>query len=73
MSQQGGFWTTKRRNELLIKFIKPKVKEVQYSVCKNEIKMMLRVGRKVKGNLEKKLWDINTINLAYQEKFSDIN
>ncbi|MEZ9421840.1 hypothetical protein AB4186_00005, partial [Vibrio lentus] len=36
MSQQGGYWTTKRRNELLVKFIKPKVKRPQFSTCKNE-------------------------------------
>lgn len=73
ISQQGGFWTTKRRNELLIKFIKPKVKEAQYSMCKNELKIMLNIGRKFRGNLEKKLWDINVINLAYQEKFSHVD
>ena len=56
MSQQGGFWTTKRRNELLVKFIKPKVKRPQFSTCKNELKTMLSIGRSGTGNLEEKLW-----------------
>lgn len=70
MSQQGGYWTTKRRNELLVKFIKPKVKRPQFSTCKNELKTMLSIGRSVTGNLEQKMWGVNQLNLGYQAKFS---
>ncbi|MFA0602990.1 DUF2913 family protein, partial [Vibrio sp. 10N.222.49.E4] len=70
MSEQGGFWTVKRRNERLVKFIKPKVKHPQFSTCKPEIKTMLSIGRSPIGNLEQKLWDVNRLNLEYQAKFS---
>lgn len=70
MSKQGGFWTVKRRNERLVKFIKPKVKQPQFSTCKPEIKTMLSIGRSPTGNLECKLWDVNRLNLEYQAKFS---
>lgn len=70
MSQQGGFWTTKKRNELLVKLIKPKLKKPQFLTCKNEIKTMLSIGRSATGSLEQKLWDINRLNLEYQAKFS---
>ena len=70
MSHQGGFWTTKKRNELLVKFIKPKLKKPQFLTCKNEIKTMLSIGRSATGSLEQKLWDINRLNLEYQAKFS---
>lgn len=70
MSQQGGFWTTKKRNVLLVKFIKPKLKKPQFLTCKNEIKTMLSIGRSATGSLEQKLWDINRLNLEYQAKFS---
>ncbi|PMM26338.1 DUF2913 family protein [Vibrio lentus] len=70
MSQQGGFWTTKKRNELLVKFIKPKLKKPQFLTCKNEIKTMLSIGRSATGSLEQKLCDINRLNLEYQAKFS---
>lgn len=70
MSQQGGFWTTKKRNELLVKYIKPKLKKPQFLTCKNEIKTMLSIGRSATGSLEQKLWDINRLNLEYQAKFS---
>lgn len=70
MIKQGGFWTVKRRNEILVKFIKPKVKLRQFSTCKNEVKTMLNMGRSAAGNLEQKLWDINRINLEYKAKLS---
>ncbi len=70
MSQQGGFWTVKKRNERLVKFIKPKVKQPLFSTCKPEIKTMLSIGRSPVGNLEQKLWDVNRLNREYQAKFS---
>ncbi|WP_299695802.1 DUF2913 family protein, partial [uncultured Vibrio sp.] len=70
ISQQGGFWTVKRRNELLVKVIKPKVKQPQFATCKNEIKTMLNIGRNATGNLERKLWDVNRLNLEYKAKLS---
>ncbi|KAB0482430.1 DUF2913 family protein [Vibrio chagasii] len=70
MSNKGGYWTTKRRNELLVKCIKPKLKMKQFATCKNEIKTMICIGRDAVGNLEKKLWDVNALNLDYQSKFS---
>ncbi|WP_299141111.1 DUF2913 family protein [uncultured Vibrio sp.] len=70
ISQQGGFWTTKKRNALLVKIIKPKVKQPQFSTCKAEIKMMLSIGRSPNGNLERQLWDMNQLNLEYKAKFS---
>ncbi|MCF7498012.1 DUF2913 family protein [Vibrio sp. L5-1] len=70
ISQQGGYWTAKRRNEFLVKFIKPKIKHPQFSICKNELKTMLSIGRSATGNLEEKLWNANQMNLEYQAKFS---
>nr|AKN40728.1 hypothetical protein [Vibrio tasmaniensis] len=67
---QGGFWTVKKRNEQLVKFIKPKLKKPQFSTCKSEIKTMLSIGRSATGNLERKLWDINRLHLEYRAKFS---
>ena len=71
--QQGGFWTTKKRNELLVKFIKPKLKKPQFSTCKPEIKTMLTIGRSATGNLEKKLWDVNRLNLEYRAKLAQVH
>lgn len=70
MQGQQGFWTIKRRNELLVKFIKTRVKLAKFSTCKKDMKTMLSIGRHPKGNLEQKLWDVNQLNLDYQTKFS---
>tara|TARA_Y100000588_G_C13873161_1_gene761179 strand:- start:180 stop:557 length:378 start_codon:yes stop_codon:yes gene_type:complete len=70
MSQQGGFWTVKKRNALLVKHLKPKVKLAQFSVCKNELKIMLNIGRQANGNLEQKLWAVNQLNLKFQSRLS---
>lgn len=64
IGQQGGFWSVKRR------VIKPKVKHPQFSTFKPEIKTMLSIGRISTGNLERKFWRVNRLNLEYQVKFS---
>lgn len=38
----------------------------KFTVCKKDIKAMLVVGRNAKGNLEKKLWELNQISLNYK-------
>ncbi|MEZ8021299.1 MULTISPECIES: hypothetical protein [Vibrio] len=54
----------------MVEFIKPKIKQPQYSKCKKELKTMLSIGRNAKGNLEENLWQMNEINLSYQAKFT---
>ncbi|MEZ9463057.1 DUF2913 family protein [Vibrio splendidus] len=70
-SQQGGYWTIKKRNELLVKFLKPKIKISRFSSCKNEIKTMLSIGRKPNGNLEHRLWELNKVNLDYRSQLTE--
>lgn len=70
MSQKGGFWTPQRRNEQLVKFIKPKLKKVQFATCKNEIRTMMNIGRRATGNLEQKLWEVNAMNLTYRARLT---
>lgn len=56
ISTQKGYWTVKKRNDYLIKFLKSRSKMPKFAVCKKDIKAMLVVGRNAKGDLEKKLW-----------------
>lgn len=70
MSQQGGFWTVKKRNAFLVKHLKPKVKQAQFAACKNDLKTMLSIGRQTRGNLEQKLWTVNQLNLEFQARLS---
>ncbi|EIA0806499.1 DUF2913 family protein [Vibrio vulnificus] len=47
------------RNEILIKYLKPKVTDKSLPNIKKDIKLMLNVARKKGGNLEMKLYELN--------------
>ncbi|MCY9828819.1 DUF2913 family protein [Vibrio chagasii] len=66
-----GYTPIKRRNEILVKFIKGQQKKAVYSTLKKEIKTMLAIGRNPKGNLEARLHEINRLNLEYKAKLTD--
>ncbi len=48
------------RNEILIRYLKPKVTNKGLSNIKKDIKLMLNVARKQGGNLEMRLYDLNS-------------
>lgn len=48
-----------KRNAILIRYLKPKLKDKALSGIKKEIKLMLNVARKKGGNLELKLYELN--------------
>lgn len=47
------------RNEILVKYLKPKLADKSLSNVKKDIKLMLTVARKKGGNLEMKLHELN--------------
>ena len=48
------------RNEILIRYLKPKVNNKGLSNIKKDIKLMLNMARKRGGKLEMKLYDLNS-------------
>ncbi|KHF13853.1 hypothetical protein PO80_15845 [Vibrio parahaemolyticus] len=48
------------RNEILIKYLKPKLANKSLSNIKKDIKLMLSLARRKGGNLEKKLHELNS-------------
>ncbi|WP_234498153.1 DUF2913 family protein [Vibrio maritimus] len=50
---------TAKRNEILIRYLKPKASDKAYSNIKKDIKLMLQVGRHKRGNLERRLYQLN--------------
>ncbi|ENY3838833.1 DUF2913 family protein [Vibrio vulnificus] len=48
------------RNDILIRYLKPKVNIKALSNIKKDIKLMLNVARKPGGNLEMRLYDLNS-------------
>jgi hypothetical protein len=53
---------TPKRNQMLVSHLKPKIKDPQYRKLKNELKRLIAIGRKAKGDLELKLIQINKIH-----------
>ena len=62
------FVPVERRNQILLKYMKPKVKSFQG--IKSDLKMLLAFGKK-KGNLEAKLWQLNQIHLRMDKQSTD--
>ena len=50
---------TQTRNEILVRYLKPKLKDKRLTNVKKDIKLMLITGRKNGSNLEMKLYGIN--------------
>ncbi|MFA0079360.1 DUF2913 family protein [Vibrio artabrorum] len=65
-----GYTPIKRRNDILVKFIKTQQKKAMYASLKKEMKTMLAIGRNPKGNLEARLHDINQLNLECKMKLT---
>ncbi|PTC03183.1 hypothetical protein C9980_19415 [Vibrio mediterranei] len=53
------FVPVKTRNEILIKYLKPKLNDKSLSNIKKDIKLMIKTARSKGGNLEMKLYEIN--------------
>ncbi|PSU44527.1 hypothetical protein C9J12_27035 [Photobacterium frigidiphilum] len=60
-----------KRNTLLCKYLKPKLKQPEYKVIKGDIKRMVLVGQRKGGDLEAKLNELYTLSLSYQAKAND--
>ena len=56
------FVPTKTRNEWLLKYFKPKVKDTKYKLIKNDLKIMLRIARHPNGDLEKRLNELHDLS-----------
>ncbi|WP_039949227.1 DUF2913 family protein [Vibrio ichthyoenteri] len=47
------------RNDILIKYLKPKIKDPRLANIKKDVKLMLAAARNKQGNLERKLYELN--------------
>ncbi|TVO30909.1 DUF2913 family protein, partial [Vibrio algivorus] len=50
---------TAKRNEILVKYLKPKLKDRQLANIKKELKLMIHIARNPSSNLEEKLYELN--------------
>ncbi|PSX07017.1 DUF2913 family protein [Photobacterium angustum] len=59
VAQSTQFVTTKRRNELITKYLKPRLKKSEYREVKSELKLLLLASKKPNVNIESKLLELN--------------
>lgn len=64
------FIPIKKRNDLLIKFLKIRMALPCNAIIKKDIKVLINQARKG-NNLEKKLGELHKVNCDYGEKFTD--
>lgn len=67
----GRFVPLAKRNALLCKYLKPKLKQPCYKVIKGDIKRMILAGQRKDGDLEAKLSELYTMSLGYQGNLND--
>lgn len=65
------FVPTIKRNEILVRYLKPKLKSPKYKPIKVELKTMIGIGRNREGNLEKKLLELNQLANKHRQKATD--
>ncbi|MGX9520584.1 DUF2913 family protein [Vibrio mediterranei] len=59
VSESKRYVPTSKRNELLVKYLKPKVTNKQLSNIKKDLKLLIQAGRKQELSLENKLYELN--------------
>ena len=63
LSQHPRRTSVKTANAILVKWLKPQVKRLQYKLVRQEIKTLIAIGRKKEANLESKLIELSEIEL----------
>ncbi|WP_305810544.1 DUF2913 family protein [Photobacterium leiognathi] len=65
------FVTTTKRNMILCRYLKPKIKQPQHKSIKGDIKRMVITGQKAGANLELKLEELRKMANDYKESIND--
>jgi|EP01029_Cantina_marsupialis_P030109 hypothetical protein len=55
------FVPVSKRNEILAKYLKPKLKEKAFSNLKKDIRLMLNIAKSKQGNLETRLYELHSL------------
>lgn len=71
VSHQGCYVSRVKRNEILVRFLKPKIKASQYKLIKSELKIMVNIARNREGDLEAKLIELHRMGNKHQDGDTD--
>ncbi|QDO84136.1 DUF2913 family protein [Shewanella psychropiezotolerans] len=62
-----------KRNEILVRYLKPKLKDNHYRQIKNELRSLLTIGRSAKGDLETKLLKVRKVYQGRDKRSTDVH
>ena len=65
------FVPVSKRNEILVRHLKPKLKDSHYRQIKRELRNMLSIGRTAKGDLEAKLVEVRKLHQRLENNLTD--
>lgn len=61
------------RNQILVKWFRPKIKQTDYKLIKKEIKSIVIAGKDPNVLLEERLCDLRELSQSYREKLNDMH
>lgn len=65
VSESGRFTPRLKRNEILVRYLKPVIKDKRYQQAKKEVRCLIALGRDASCNLESKLIELNELSQRY--------
>lgn len=66
VSMSNRFVPVPKRNDILTKYLKPKLKDKAFSNLKKDIRLMLNIAKSKQGNLEKRLYELHALADEYK-------
>ncbi|WP_227992832.1 MULTISPECIES: DUF2913 family protein [Shewanella] len=62
-----------KRNEILVRYLKPKLKDNHYRQIKRELRGLLAIGRSAKGDLETRLVEVRKVYQDPEKRSTDVH
>ncbi|MFM2591292.1 DUF2913 family protein [Vibrio sp. TBV020] len=66
VSMSPRFVPVSKRNDILAKYLKPKLKDKAFSCLKKDLRLMLNIAKSKQGNLEKRLYELNGLSKSHK-------
>lgn len=71
VAESSRFTPRARRNEILVRYLKPMMKDKQYQAAKNELRRLIGLGRKASCDLEATLVELRDLLLCTNKNATD--
>lgn len=61
------------RNQILVRWFKPKINKIQYKTIKKEIKSIIQAGKYGTALLEERLCELRELSQSYRDRLNDMH